>query len=433
MFLKMDYNLNRPWLSLDSWQKEYIFETPPEQDSFLLCTRQGGKTTAMSIKAVELCVNHFKEGECVLISSLTERQAQLMLMKALVYAEEKYPKELAKGKDKPTMHRLFFKNGAGILCYAAGEEGDSTRGYTIKKLMVDEGSRMKETYFTSATPTLSVTHGSMDIASTPAGTKNKYGEETFFYKCSKDPNFKKWYISYEDNPRHEKAFLDKERSRMTKMQFSQEYEAKFLDELLQFFPDELITKVMTRKRGDAHAIDKNYLGVDVARKGSDDTVLLSVVKSDDKLFQIDMEITNNTYLTETVKRIKNLNARYDYTKIYIDTTGMGFGVFDPLLDDDDTKRKVVSVENDYRDLSADAEGTRKKISKVDLYNNLLNLMENSRIELFNEKEIENSLKSVQYEYSDGNLSFFGSNMHIAEALVRAAWCFKDKSLNIYYA
>jgi hypothetical protein len=427
----MNYDLNRPWLSLDPWQKEYI-ETPPGQDCFLLSTRQGGKTTAMSIKAVELCINHFKKGECVLISSLTERQAQLMLMKALVYAEEVYPKELAKGKDKPTMHRLFFRNGAGILCYAAGEEGDSTRGYTIKKLMVDEGSRMKETYFTSATPTLSVTHGSMDIASTPYGTKNKYGEETFFYKCSKDPNFKKFYVGAADCPRHDADFLEKEKKRMTKLQYAQEYEAQFLDEMLQFFPDELIKKVMTRKRTDAHPKDaSNYLGVDVARKGNDDTVLLSVARKNDNLIQIDMEITNNTYLTETVKRIVNLNTRYVYKRIYIDTTGMGFGVFDPLLDMDDTRRLVVSIENDYRKLAHDEDGKRKKIAKEDLYNNLLNLMEQGRIELFDEKEIEDSLRSVQYEYTEGNMKVYGSNTHIAEALVRAAWCVKDKSLNIY--
>jgi GGDEF domain-containing protein len=427
----MEYNLNRPWLSLDPWQKDYI-ETPPEQDCFLLCTRQGGKTTAMSIKAVELCVHDFKRGEVVLISSLTERQAQLMLAKAVAYAEECYPKQIATGRDKPTMHRLFFKNGAGILCYAAGDEGDSTRGYTIKKLFVDEGSRMKETYFTSATPTLSVSHGSMDIASTPYGTKNKYGEETFFYKCSKDKNFKKFYISAADCPRHDAEFLKKEQERMTKAQFSQEYLAQFLDQMLQFFPDELIKKVMTRKRNDIRHNGKIYCGVDVARMGKDDTVILSVEKQDDKIYQIDMEITNKTFLTDTVKRIIELNEKYDYSKIYIDTTGMGFGVFDPLLDIDDTKRKVVSIENDYRKLSHGEEGQRKKVPKEDLYNNLKILMEQGRIELFNDPEIEASLRSVQYEYTDNDLRIFTFNGHIAEALIRAAWCSKDKSLNIYY-
>lgn len=429
----MQYDLNRPWLSLDPWQKEYI-ETPAEQDCFLLCIRQSGKTTAMSIKAVEMCIKQFKKGECVLISSLTERQAQLILTKALTYAVEVYPSLIAEGRDKPTMHRLFFKNGAGILCYAAGEEGDSTRGYTIKKLLVDEGSRMKETYFTSALPTLSVTHGSMDIASTPFGTKNKYGEETFFYKCSKDDNFKKFYVGENDCPRQDKSFLEKEKKRMTKLQYAQEHQAMFLDELQQFFPNELIDKCCIRKKTDPRpgGEGSNYLGVDVARKGRDDTVLLSVARIDDVFYQIDMEITNNTYLTETVKRIKQLNSRYDYKRIYIDTTGMGFGVFDPLLEDDDTKRKVVSIENDYRHLDHDWEkGARKKIAKEDLYNNLLNLMEQNRIFFFDDDEIRESLSSIQYEYSEGMLIINGSNSHIVEAAIRAVWASKDKSLNIY--
>ena len=83
-------DINRPWLSLDDWQKEYIFDKNPNQNNFLLCGRQVGKTTAMSMRAVELCVHHFKKGEFVLINSITEKQAYHLLAKARAYAEEKY-------------------------------------------------------------------------------------------------------------------------------------------------------------------------------------------------------------------------------------------------------------------------------------------------------------------------------------------------------
>ena len=84
------YDINRPWQTLDPWQKEYIYNTNPDQDCFLLTGRQVGKTTAMSIKAVELCNNHFKRGEFILIAATTEKQAYHMLAKALAYAQEKY-------------------------------------------------------------------------------------------------------------------------------------------------------------------------------------------------------------------------------------------------------------------------------------------------------------------------------------------------------
>ena len=57
----------------------------------------------MSMRAVELCVNHFKKGEFVLINSITEKQAFHMLAKALIYAEYKYGKKILRNKDDNKM------------------------------------------------------------------------------------------------------------------------------------------------------------------------------------------------------------------------------------------------------------------------------------------------------------------------------------------
>src|SRR3990167_394828 len=266
----MKYDITQPWKSLDDWQKEYI-NTDPEQDCFLLTGRQSGKTAAMSIKAVEMCVKHFKKEQNILICSITEKQAFRMLAKALIYAKMKYPKYIIqKGKDKPTMHKILFTTGAGIYCYAAGETGEGLRGDTIKKLMIDEGSRMNEEFFIATTPMLSVSHGSMDIASTPRGKQDNEGNDLFFYKCSKDENYKKFYVSAEDCPRHDKKFLEREKERMTKLQYAQEYLAMFLDELKRIFPDELIKKICILKRKETNPKYKSYLGVDIAGLGKDE-------------------------------------------------------------------------------------------------------------------------------------------------------------------
>jgi len=415
------YDIDKPWLTLDPWQEKYI---NTEGNCFLLCGRQSGKTAAMSIKFGKRAAT--RPNSKILMIAYTEKQAYNLFFKTLMYLEAKHQKLICRGKDKPTQHEISLTNGSQIMCYACGLKGEGIRTFTVTDLVIDEAAPMAREVFVSTMPMLSVTKGTLDISSTPRG---KAG---FFYDCSKRDDFTKFYVSAENCPRHTKEFLKSQSEVMTKLEFAQEYLAKFLDELRQFFPDELISRVMLRKRSDLHPIGKNYLGVDIARKGKDESVFLSLTKRQDRLFQIDMNITKNTFLTESVQRIKNLNKRYDYRRMYIDTTGMGFGVFDPLLDDNETKRKVVSIENDYRSLDYEKGGTKKKVAKEDLYNNLLNLMENNRIELFNEPEISLSLKSVQYEYSDGNLKIFGDYTHIVEALVRAAWCVKDKSLNIYY-
>lgn len=433
-----NFDLNRPWLSLDPWQQEYI-ATPPEVDCFVMTPRQiGGKTTAMSIKAVELCVNHYKEGEIVLINSLTEKQAMLMLKKAQIYAEAKYPKLICRDKEnRPTMHRLLFKDGKlnkGILCYAAGEEGESTRGYTIKKLMIDEGSRMKELYFVAALPTLSVTKGSIDISSTPFGKKDKEGNEKFFYKCYKDDSFKKFLVNIEDCPRRDLEQIEKMRKRMTENQFKQEFLAMFIDELYQFFSDEWIEKVCCLKK-EGRIIsrgEKNYLGVDVGGFGKDVSAFVEVGKLLNK--EIEQreglkEPHNKT--TETTNRAIELDDKFKNIKIGVDDGGIGFGVFCELLDNPKTKRKTIALNNASRDKERDLETgemKEKKLLKEEMYVNLKMLGEQKRLKLFNDDELRASLASIQYEGD----KIFGSDSHYTEATMRACWLAeKDKSLNIF--
>ena len=66
-----------------------------------------------------------------------------------------------------------------------------------------------------------------------------------------------------------------------------------------------------------------------------------------------------------------------------------------------------------------------------LYTNLKNLMEKGNIKLFSDERVKHSLRSIQYDYGDGDLKIYGNYSHIVEALIRAAWCIKDKSLKIY--
>jgi len=124
----------------------------------------------------------------------------------------------------------------------------------------------------------------------------------------------------------------------------------------------------------------------------------------------------------------------NYKKIYIDDGGMGVGVYDPLSENSQTKRKVIAINNAKRsiDNEKDRSKPRKKVLlKEDLYNNLKNLMENNNIELFDDARVRQSLRSIQYENLDGNLRIYGNYSHIVEALIRAAYCVKDESLNIY--
>lgn len=428
-----NWDINRPWLTLDPWQEEYVFDPNPNKDNFLLSGRQCGKTTAMSLRAVELCVNHFKHGELVLLNSITEKQAHHLLLKAKIYAEQMYPKLIIeKGPEKPTMHKLMFNLGTkkkpiktGILCYAAGESGDGQRGFTIKKLMVDEGSRMSEEYFIAVMPMLSVITGSMDIASTPHGKKHPDGSDKFFYKCSKDEKFQKYFISGEECPRHSKEFLDTQKERMTKLAYAQEYLAIFTDELKRVFSDELLKEICILNRSKSK--DTSALGVDVAGLGEDQCTYEVLTMDDNgKIMHRESVIETRNYTTDTTKKILEMNRNWDFSYIGIDDGGVGFGVYSELMVEDDTKWKTSALNNSSRPTNAD--GTKsKRILKEEMYSLLLSLMENKKIFLLNDDEVISSLASIQHD--EGRIN--GANSHVAEGIIRAVWLLaNNKSLKL---
>jgi len=197
-----------------------------------------------------------------------------------------------------------------------------------------------------------------------------------------------------------------------------------------FKGDEVVDNVdVLQKRVE---FDANYfLGVDVARMGTDESTFEILERvSRDKLLHRENIVTTKTLTTDTTKQIVFLNNQYNFKRIYIDDGGMGVGVFDQLLEYEETRRKTEAINNASRSLDRD-EKRKKKLLKEDLYNNLLRLMERGEIELLDDDNIFFSLKSVMYEYTDeGKLRLFGRYTHIAEGLIRAAWCAKDKHLNI---
>lgn len=420
-------------INLDEWQEE-ILKT---SGNICLCSgRQTGKSTIISIKAGEAAVNN--KNFSVLIISATERQAEELFIKVLMYLDDNYKSYIKKGSDRPTKHQIKLNNGSIIRCLPTGLTGLGIRGFTINLLIADEAAFIPDEVWSAVTPMLLTTGGDIILLSTP------FGRRGYFYECFNDESFKTFHVNSEDiiNNRpiseswniiqKEKAieFLRREKQRMTELEYSQEYLGQFVDELMQFFPDKLILNCMKAIRPETLSIARDYyIGIDVARMGNDETTFEIIDKRAELLIQIENIITTKTLTTETTRKVLELNDKYNFKKIYIDDGGLGVGIFDQLLEEPKTRKKIVAINNSKRSLDKD-NTQRKKLLKEDLYNNLKRLMELGKIILLDDPEIFNSLKSIQYEYTDnGELKIYGKYSHIAEGLIRAAYSYKEKSLN----
>ena len=440
---KPKYDIFRPWLTLDPWQTKYINTTG---NCFLLCGRQSGKTAAASIKFGKRAAT--KPKSIILMIAYTEKQAYSLFFKTLMYLEAKHPNLIIRGKKGPTKHIINLTNGSIIKCYAAGVSGDGLRGETITDLVVDEAAAMDRDVFTAITPMISITGGNIDILSTPRG------KEGYFYECSLRDDYTKFYVSAEDCPRHTPEYLASERASMSELQYAQEYLAMFLDELKRVFSDAWIKKVCTITHNTptdtktprfppklntpitslpAQNPQKNrdyFLGMDIARMGEDESTFECLDGTDtENVTQIFREVTKKQLLTETARKTIRLNEKWDFNKIGIDDGMMGVGVLDILLEHPDTKNKVVALNNAKRDI--DAEEGHKPLLKEDMYTNLLVGGENNKIHLLNNDELILSLKSIQWEFTNGKVKISGSDSHETEGVIRGYYLIKDKGLKCF--
>lgn len=432
--------MNTGDIVLDAWQEDIL----KEEGNILLCTgRQVGKTTIFAIKIAEYLMEHPRSR--IIVVSLTEDQAKLIIVMTLDYLEKHYKSEIAKGKDKPVQGKITLKNKSYVLSRPVGQTGDSIRGFTGDVLVIDEAARMPELAFTAARPVLLTTAGKIWMSSTP------HGKQGFFWESFQNKNnrFRVFHINSEEVmekreisgnwTEHKRAeslkFLEEEKASMSQLQYGQEYLGLFLEELQQYFPDDVIAKSCVLRRPELIMRENNFIGVDIARMGGDESVF-SVLNSTagKKVHQVESVIKKKQFTTKTEEDILYLNELWNPIKIGIDagSGSLGVGIFDRLMANPKTKRKVVAMNN--RTIIIDAKkGQSQRIFKEDMYDNLLSMMEKGEILLLSDDEIMASLKSIQWELAErGSVSkvrIFGNYSHCAESIMRAAWLCKKEKIN----
>jgi len=396
-------------MSLDKWQQD-VLDT--EGNMVLRSGRQVGKSYIIAQKAAQYAMDN--PSRLIMVIAFTEKQANLLFSKILNNIVRQDKSKIS--KPKPTKHVIKLKNGSEIYCYAAGDTGYGIMGYTIDLLIADEAAWIKEEVWNSITPALAVTKGTMWLLSTP------YISEGYYYECFNDPSFTSFHQSSEDCPRISEDFLEEKRRRFTAQQYSQMYLGEFVDDFRRVFSDEWIDQVCTlpeiNNGGD-------FLGVDVAGMGEDESTFEGLKRTDNILKQTHHEVTTKTRTTDTTKKILDLDQTFNFDKIGIDSGGMGVGVFDQLLINDQTRYKVVALNNAVN-IEVDKEGKTQK-HKEAMYANLIGLGERQEIKLFDRKDIKMSLRSIQME-ENGRIS--GRYSHIVEGIIRSAWLGKDKDLNM---
>ena len=132
-------------MKYDNWQKEIL----AAQGNVLLNKgRQIGGTEIFAHKAAEFIIAN--PNEQIICVSDTLEQAENIIIMVLAYLQEHHPKEIQRGKHKPTKTRVWVKGNGHIRSRPVGETGDAIRSFTGKILYVDEASKMPRALWIAA-------------------------------------------------------------------------------------------------------------------------------------------------------------------------------------------------------------------------------------------------------------------------------------------
>ncbi len=418
-----EYDLMKPWESLDPWQIEVL---ESKKDICIISGRQCGKSTVVSILAARTALEN--PNQYILIGAKDLDQGELLFWKIKEYIWQNNPKEI---KGRPTLFFMELKNGSKIIVKAVGDTGDGMRGPTATMLILDEAAFVPERAWISIEPVISVAKGRTVLLSTPQGKKG------FFYRASLDKDFLVKTISARDCPRHTKKFLDKKQSELSPVAFATEYLGEFIDDYNRKFTEDWIKLVCTiDKKTITQSPRNNYLGIDVAGNGPDDTTFEGFNADNPKLITQTLNIYSNTISGPDIERqigtLQNTH-KYDRKSIGFDSGGLGSGTFAYMLENEKLKRCIVALDNSSRptEHKKDNQGITKLLKEY-MYDLIEEMGWRGELKCFDEGAVKQSFESIQIEYKDGGKKkYWGTYSHIVEGIVRAVWLAKSKNLNMY--
>jgi hypothetical protein len=174
-----------------------------------------------------------------------------------------------------------------------------------------------------------------------------------------------------------------------------------------------------------------FLGVDVGRVIDPSAFEIMDGTDEKNITQVYHDEIRKLRIPETFRECRRLERLYSFNRIGIDSTGMGAGVLDLLLEDDETAQLSEGLENSSK--VVDDDDKEKPLLKNDMYINMLALGDLGKLKLLKNLEIMASLKSIRQVYVGQNTKIEGNNSHAVEGMIRALWLIKAKLLKPFFA
>ena len=341
-----------------------------------VCGRQVGKTETASAVPADHALT--RPGEDVLIAAKFQETANELFRRTKDHLEGMGPlKEI--GVETPNKSTYEFDTGSRIMARTLGNDGRQQRGKVPSCIVVEEAALVDRQVYDQVLRPMFATHDDYELLliTTPRGQSGYIYER--WLEADASDQWEAFRNPTSDNPLVDEAWLESEREQVDDLTWRQEYLGEFVPEGDVYIPRELAEPCI-RDEPPSRTGAKAWLGVDVARSGSDRSVYLSV-DSDGNVF--DIRLVGQETVNEAVGRIKALNEQHGYRAILIDENAVGGGVVDF------SAASLPNVEPI----------TFSSKSKQQLYQTLKRVIESRELALPDHERLVHELTSLQYDFT----------------------------------
>ncbi len=209
--------------TLDDWQRDVLTSTAHQ--IILLVTRQGGKSTVSSIRALHRAL--YTPASLVLLLAPSYRQSKELFRK-VKDALAALPFSVALASESAL--ELEFTGGSRIAALPGKEA--TIRGFSgVSLLIVDEASRVPDELYQAVRPMLAVSGGDILLLSTPFGKRGFFHHEW----TEGGASWHRTKITATECPRIPREWLEQERRAIGDWWYRQEYMCEFVETIDQVF------------------------------------------------------------------------------------------------------------------------------------------------------------------------------------------------------
>jgi hypothetical protein len=225
-------------LGIDPDRKQRAFLSSVSKETLVVCCRQWGKSTCVSIIALHDAL--YRAGAMIILISPSLKQSSELFRKVM----HRYrmltgvPEAI-----RETQTDLELANGSRIISLPASEE--TVRGYSACTLLiVDESGNVPEELLTACEPMLATTNGRFIAIGTPKGRRG-----WFFEEWTNGEGYERISAMASECPRISPTYLARQLKKRGPLLYSQEFECAFIDSGSSAFSSQLIEKAF---RNDFH-------------------------------------------------------------------------------------------------------------------------------------------------------------------------------------